>query len=419
MGRVIYIDRSRVETRQACPRQRFWNYDWISPEEINKRGGIEAALANVVGGITRTSGSLPLLNGIAIHAAHARLLAGQTIDEVIALATKEYTEEVTAKGVFGEADTPALIKEQLAMLEGMVRLWAMWRLPAILEEYELAQFRNGEIVPHAVCGPEPWGCDPAIELAWEWEMAPGLVQRLRMDAILRRKGDGMLHILDYKSTKYVSDVWRDKFEHSLQTELYVQALKEKTGEPVGGMLYEGLIKGAWRKDTAKSSPFYEQRIQSSPYCYAYRLEGADETVWVTDYTAKKGFQKVRITDVMTTKEWVEEHLQHLVQPSEMFVSVPPICPPPFELERIKKQVVDQELRYHESLAEYRRLQASGQEEEASELLDLFAPQHASHCVQYGQENKCQFLGICWDQGSEPLQEGGFEVRRPHHEGEAA
>ena len=106
-------------------------------------------------------------------------------------------------------------------------------------EYEVAQF-DGK---------------PAIEQAWDWELAPGLKQHLRMDAILRRKDDGLLHILDYKSAKYVSEGWRDKFEHSNQTELYVQALKDRTGT-VGGMSDEGLIKGAYRKDTARSSKYF-------------------------------------------------------------------------------------------------------------------------------------------------------------------
>lgn len=398
MGQTIYIDRSRVDTRQACPRQRFFAYDYIAPDILTSTPIAE----DIVGGITRASGSLPLLNGIAIHAAHARLLAGQGIEEVIELARSEYTTEVSSRGVFGELDTQGLIREQLAMLEGMLRLWAKWRLPAILAEYELAYF-NGE---------------PAIEQAWEWELAPGLVQRLRMDAIVRRRGDGLLHILDYKSAAYVSSGWREKFEHSLQTELYVQALKEKTGEPVGGMLYEGLMKGSYRKDTAASSPFFGQRIQSSPYCYAYVLEGPEGMVWSVPYTAKKGYKKVRITDIMTTAQWVEDHLQHLVQPAEMFVSVPPICPPPFELERIKRQVVMQEFAYHQQLAKYRQLVAEGRDEEAELQLDEFAPQVGSACYKYGADFRCAYVqDVCWTRGAMPLEEGGFTVRIPHHAGE--
>lgn len=397
MGRLIYIDRSRVETRQACPRQRYYQYDYLSEEALVQDD------PDAVGGIARTLGSLPLLNGIAIHAAHARLLAGWSIDKVINTALGDYSTEIEAKGVFGQNDTQALITDQMAMLEGMVRLWAKWRLPAILDEYDLAYF-NGE---------------PAIEQAWEWQMAPGLVQRLRMDAILRRKGDGMLHILDYKSAKHVDNAWSAKFEHCLQTELYVQALKEKTGEEVGGMLYEGLVKGAWKVDTAFSSPFCNTRIQASPYCYAYLLDGGDTgKVWSIPYTAKKGFKKVRITDIMPTKEWVEEHLQFAVQPSELFVVVPPITPPPFELERVKRQVITQELYYHQQLAEYRRLLRAGCADEAEDLLDIFAPQVGANCVKYGPDYACPFLeGVCWSRGSQPLEDGGFEKRTPHHEAE--
>lgn len=392
MGRLIYIDRTRVAVRQECPRKRFLSFDYLPEELLN--APIDEA------GIVRSLQSLPLLNGITIHAAHARLLAGWDIDRVVQEAHTEYTTEVNAKGVFGEADVAGLIREQLAMLEGMVRMWARWRLPVILRDYELADFGSG----------------PAIEQAWEWELAAGLRQRIRMDAILRRRDDGLLHILDYKSCGNASEAWRDKFEHDLQTELYVQALKERTGEPVGGMLYEGLIKGYYRKDTAKSSAFFGQRIQSSPYCYAYLLEGEEGQVWSADYTNKKGFRKVRITDHMTTKQWCEEQLQYMVQPSDLFVVAPPICPPPFELERIKKQVVNQELKYHADLAEYRRLLREGFEHEAQELLDIFAWQNGDACYRYGPDHGCPFVnGVCWVQGARPLEDGGFEKRTPHHE----
>lgn len=377
---IIYIDRSRVESRQECPRLRFYSYDFDGT------------------GIAQAPHSLPLLNGITIHAAHARLLQGLGIDEVIRLARVEYALEMTTVGLVGVDDPMPLMKEQLAMLEGMVRLWDLWRRPAILLEYTVE----------------------SIEEAWEWPLAPGLVQRLRMDAILRRKDDGLLHILDYKSLAYPSADWFNKFEHTLQTELYVQALKEKSGEPVGGMLYEGLVKGQYKKDTAKSSPYFEQRIQQSPYCYGWRMAGGEvgEDIWYADYTSKKGFVKTRVTDVMSTKTWVEAHLSFLVEPSDMFVVVPPICPPPWELERIKAQVIYQEQEYHRMLANYQELMADGLVDLADEMLDRFAPQNGQRCYKYGLDNRCPFVAdLCWSQGADPLNDGGYVRRVPHHEGE--
>lgn len=376
---TFYIDRSRVESRQDCARMRFWNYDYDGT------------------GIARSTGALPLINGTTIHAAHARLLSSMDIEWVIQLARAEYRAEVEAKGVWGENDTEGLIREQTAMLEGLVRLWAMWRLPAILEEYELAVF----------------GGQPAIEQAWEWQMAPGLVQRVRMDAILRRRGDGLLHILDYKTAAYIGGDWALKFEHTLQTELYVQALKERTREPVGGMLYEGLIKGLYRKDNAKDSPWFGQRIQASHFCYAYLHAEANQ--WSVEYTKKKGFAKARILDHMSTKDWVEKHLCQQITPADAFIVVPPICPPPFELESIKRQVVQQELEYHAQLTRYRELES---EETKALFLDEFAPQNGQRCFKYGVDARCPFVtDLCWANGANPLEDGGYERRKPHHEGE--
>jgi hypothetical protein len=314
MSRIIHlIDRSRVEAREECPRLRFLGYDFDGD------------------GLDSEEASLPLLSGIAMHAAFARLLAGQPLEAIVESVISDYVAEINARGLYGLEVTKTIIKEQSALLEGMLRVWAVVRMPIILDEYDVV----------------------SIEQTWDWELSPGLVQRIRMDVILRRKDDGLLFIFDFKTMKYPSELFEKQKEHDLQTCLYVQALKERTGEPVGGVLYEGLIKGRFAKETTQSVPWSGQKVQLSPYTMAYALKSDIGAIYQTDYTNRKGFRKVRIVDEMSQKDWVENYLlaggAGMISPNELFVSMPPVMPTPFELARIKQQVIREETQYHDQL----------------------------------------------------------------------
>lgn len=383
MSKVVYlIDRSRVETREACPRKRFLNYDYagtgLEPEEQ----------------------ALPLLSGIAMHTAFARLLAGQDLEQVLTDILRDYRKEIEERGLQNLDVTEDIIQQQSALLEGMLRLWARVRMPAILRDYEVI----------------------SIEQAWRWELAPGLFQSFRFDVLLRRRDDGVIFIMDFKTVKYPSEVWFEKFEHNLQTCLYLQAVKERmaqlTGNAddiLGGILYEGLVKGAFKKDTAQKSPWYGQRLQQSPYTLAYKLDGDQGVcVYQSDYTSKKGYRKVKTFEEMPMKNWVD-HLFYNEQATvnELFIVVPDICPPAYELERVKAQVIREELQYHKQLDTYREMDPTGRF--ADDYLDLFAPLRTNQCYQYGADHKCPFLTVCFNRGATPLEDGGFIPRKPHHD----
>lgn len=380
MSKIIHlIDRSRVEAREECPRLRFLGYDFDET------------------GLDSEEASLPLLSGIAIHAAHARLLAGQAIDGVVESIISDYIKEIELRGLYGLDVTKSLIKEQAYLLDGMLRTWAIVRLPRILDEYRVE----------------------SIEQTWDWELSSGLVQRIRMDAILRRLDDNLLHILDYKSMKYPSELFEKQKEHDLQTCLYVQALKERSGEPVGGILYEGLIKGRFAKESTQSVPWFGQKVQQSPYTTAYAIKSDIGSLYRTEYTNRKGFRKIRLFEEMPAKEWVENYLlaggDGMINPAELFVSLPAISPTPFELARVKQQVVREELSYHDSLGRYREL-VEKDSFNAEDLLDSFAPIRTGRCFKYGQDNGCKFTWICFNQGADPLSEGsGYVRRKPHHD----
>ena len=379
MGRIIYATRSGVQDRQECPRLSF----------------LSTAIYGT--GIQRTSNALPLLRGTTAHAAFARVLSGWDLEKTVKTMHAEYRAAVEAKGVHGiELESKErFITEQLHLMECVLRGWVRVRLPLILEEE-----------------------DPvAIEQEWQWEMAPGVIEPMRFDYIGRRKDTGMLVVRDWKTASSISEDWAVKFEHDLQTNLYVLALQEHTGELVDGITYEGLLVGSYKKETARNVPWTGQKIQQSPYNYGYMLPdtgGNGLHIFQSEYTSKKGWQKFRVAGAVAPDIWLDQ-LDSENRLEGMFTVVPSISPPPFEMDSIRRQVVSQELKWHESLDRYNELLEAGDDEEAERYLDLFAPQHTSRCVKFGADNRCAFYGtVCFTEGAEPLADGLFEPREPHH-----
>jgi hypothetical protein len=389
--KTIYLtDRSRIVTREECERKRYINYDW-----------------DVYGtdtlGIQRKELALPLLNGDELHIAHARVLGGQPVDQVVKDIITSYSERVSKHGVYGEANPAHLIKEQSHMLAAMLIAFTYVWLPRILEDYDVV----------------------SIEKPQRWEMHPGLTMSLRLDVMLRRKEDGQLVILDYKSMPYISDGWGPRVERSRQTSLYVLAAQDIYQEPVE-IAYLGTVKGTWRKDTAASSPFHDTKIQATPYLYAYALRGAAGTVYQTAYTSKKGFQKFRTYEEMPIAEWMEHlwlHERDVM--NAQFVFNPPFAQTPADMARIHKLVVHEELEYVANIERYHAMRdealKTGNETllaKATEFLDyIAAPRRDEVCFKYGQDSKCSFYdGICNNEGGmeRVLEDNQYEPREPHH-----
>lgn len=386
--KVIITDRTRIVTREECERKRYTNFDFdIDGEPI---------------GLQRKATSLPLLNGIQIHEAHARILAGLNIDYVINEMRESYIETVESHGIHGEADPEVLITEQMALLEGMLRAFTLIWLPRILDEYDVLD----------------------LEKPRDWEMAPGLVQKLRFDTKLRRKGDGQLVIMDWKSMSYISDAWSKKMEHARQTSLYIEAAEELFNEPVE-MAYLGMVKGMYRKDTAKASPWYGQHIQSSPYLYAYQLSGDVGNVFQSEWTNKKGFKKIRTYEQMSMKEWID-WMWHNERNTlnELFIFNPPFAPTKAERKEDRDLIVYEELRYANNIQIYKERKAKALElgddqmlAEAEKFLDLIAaPKRKENCFKYGEANRCPMYELCHVEGAleRALEDGAFEPREAHH-----
>ena len=390
------VSRSAMVTRSECTRLRVLEYHWCGR------------------GLRRKARALPLIDGVYMHKAlEALLLSGRAhdhahnqamCDTIMAEIRPAYADEARAAGIANDdGDLELLIAEQLCLLEGALRTWAYQRLPALLEEYE----------PIAV----------EQEFSWQLSEARDIVQPLRMDCLMERRDDRLLHILDFKTASYPGMTWARKFEHDEQTLSYTLAAQETFHRPIGGLIYEGLVVGQRKRDTAKSSPFYGLRVQNSPYCYGYKFDGPIP-VYQTEYTAKKGWRKVRAWEEMTPKEWFETVLlpEHRLTGSfqTLFVVNPPLLPTPREQEEWREETLRQEVRLFRNLDELASAQVAdlrhGTTHEQERVLREHFPKNRARCFKFGEDHVCGMYDMCWNEtvAEDPLGSGLYEWREDHH-----
>lgn len=353
-------------------------------------------------GISRTTASLPLINGDFVHKALACLIQGQDLDTVLDALSNEYRADMLGRTVHGELDLDFLINEQLTLLEGLVRAWHRVRLTPLLAEYDVVD----------------------VEREVEWELAPGITVMLRMDVVLRRKRDRLLFVKDFKTLGVLRDDWAKKFEHDTQLLCYTLAAEAIYHEPIGGLLMEALIKGRRATEKAITSPFHGLKIQQSTLCYAYRqrvAKGAD--LFVYEKAWSRGAEKVPVWELPGGIEhWLATEWSDL-DCGELFVSLPAIKPIRRDQERWLAQMAYQEHTIEGDVEMVESLRLAFEEEQNDEtwenyqdaLNELF-PQNHNHCFRYSFNHPCPNEQFCFTEAVEadPLGSGLYQVRVPHH-----
>lgn len=297
-----------------------------------------------------------------------------------------------------------LVAEQLCLLEGLVRAWNAVRLPALRREYDVVD----------------------VEKEIAWDVTPDIRLMVRMDAVLRRKVDGLLFVKDYKTVSAIYDDFGKKFEHDSQLLCYTLAAEAIYGEPIGGLLMEGVIKGKRAKDRASYSPYRDEIIQQSALCYAFKSPTKDgfplyERSW------SRGAEKIPVWEMpggierWLATEWSPLDMQ------ELFVTPLAIKPMRRDLERWQRQTIAQELRIQQDVAEaeglFNALLTCTDDDETAEkiwdqyqrVLDSLFPQNHNHCFRYFGY-PCAMERLCFTEAVEndPLNSGFYETRIPHH-----
>lgn len=388
---MILTSRTRYESYLQCPRLGFLAYD--------------ASNGTSVGGWMRRALALPLATGSHVHTALAALLTGAELESVVTDVLAGYRAEVAERGLDIEAGEIAdVADEQAALVEALVRAWARVRLPRWLDEFEVVDVEREE---SAVLAADEGG-------------KPGVTLMARADAIVRRKADRRLFVASWKTVNEAGERWYHNFEVDAQLLTETLAVEQRLGEPIAGVLVEGLVKGRRTPEKDSEGNILAYR-QGSPLIYGYKFPGnlpLEPASYDWNYTRKKGWVRfpvwreefaamVPAVDCTPIQYWVSWLPPETVE--QQFAVVPPILADSALTQAHARQMVAEERRTAELV---QLVKAS-----PSHLDDAF-PQNRRRCY---FPTKCFAFEICHVGGvlADPAGSGLYLPRVAHHPQEEA
>ena len=337
---------SRVGEDWSCARKRYWGYEHDGT------------------GITKNTTNLPLALGSALHEGAAALAEGEVINKVVGTSV-----DIFRDGLF-ELDEP-VINEQASLLEGMLRGLNRYALPNLLREYPIVA-----------------GVEMPMEMVYKDVAFVGVID------LLLKAPDGRQVVVDYKTTSSNRPQWLDSWEFSPQVHFYGELVRRVTGDPVAGVIIQGLYKG------------YNQRgKQYSPFCYGHCQKAAPPFAgehWA--YQKTQGYRHAPLwtAENMTLEKWIDE------MPIEQLATQFPQTPLIFPDEQIAKIFMDQAVSRETVLRDWR----NGTSDDLS--LGTVFPQNLNACSpSFG--SKCRYLDICRlgaapeDVGFEPKEQTDREI----------
>lgn len=370
------------------------------------------------GGFERLKLALPLATGIYVHAGLGALLLGKPIDEAVKLACAGYLKEIESRGLETEVleQMEDVITEQNALIEALIRAWNRIRLPYYQENFDIMEDDIEREQSIMLIEPDSLGVMPGVELL------------TRCDALLRRKLDGKLFIANWKTVGSADFRWYQGWEVDMQILTETLAIETRLGERLGGVIVEGLIKGARYKVKNKEGEVIGYR-QGSPLIYGYKHPGnppIDPPAYDFNYTKRKGWSRFKVweedefgwshetapdapglhrTPIAGWVDWLPEELLE-----DQFAIVPPLLRDAAAIESKVRQIVAIERQIYLGKKTYEQAES---EEDKLIVLDTMFPQNEHNCI---WPSKCPVFDICWTGGvrEDPIGSGLFRARVPHH-----
>jgi len=425
---IRYVDRSRALRYQACPRARFWEYEY--------RGR----------GLRPKSLRIPLTVGLWVHEGAAMMMRdvqGDRESEGDAEAAVEhclrgYEAQVEDRGFDLDSNEQVqyTVLEQGALIEGLIRLHHARGLPAILRQYEVLEVEQEDIMPLA----------DSADIQW----------MSRADALLRDREMGELYVYSLKTAAEWSEWTQETFEHDMQGCSEVVAIEHRlrggdeiglvpppNGGTIAGVQMHFLLKGKRQKDETRG------RAQNSPFCYGLRtlVQGVTndtyEYAWSRYWTCSHehpmrkskwypdgmchGGRNHKLNDNWQrfpaweypggVKAWFGL-LASGIQPDagdalgSRIVMPVPIYRDAEQLEDWKIQIREQERRIARAYGP-----AGSETAGDRQWINEHFPQYSKSC---DYPSKCPFQPLCFGAQAvrdDPLASGYFIERRPHHEPE--
>jgi len=424
---IYFSDRSRFLEFQKCPTSRYLAYSW---------GGT---------GLRRVRATIPLVTGSAVHAGMASLLnqilklgdvpgvwAHVDVDGAVAAALEEYELELIGRGLdveLGE-DAQWVTDEQRALIEGLVRAYAVapTGLQALLEQYRVLEVEREDV--------------------WEGFTHAGLAEdgaridfQARADGLLQERGSADLYVLSFKTASSFDYRQEASNRHDVQglSEAAVIERGLRATDPdarimgiqmvylIKGQRTQGEEGGRYVTQSSLIHPWRKEGITEAEYAWRYKWAGPD--VWpdsgkLRGHTLGKGWTRVDIWNDVGVKSWVDMLASGTVQselgdPFDGIVNMPlPYFRQDRDVQDWIEQAQNQEARViqdHQALEGVR----VNQSELMRSVVNALAPGYRRSC---DWPSKCQFQEVCFGDSSmftSPLSTGLYEIRRPHHDAEAA
>jgi hypothetical protein len=412
-------------------------------------------------GYRRTSQSVPLATGSAVHKGlellggwlleyqHAHGGARPTEPEwrpVVAWAASEaaarYVIKAEARGFVGE-DAVAnearatLIAEQRTLIEALVWVWALIRLPYLLPLYRVLNVEQEEtFVLACTCGLGESITDWTTHAARDCQ---GIVQQGRADWLLESVESGGIAYVEFKTKASGQAFWEHAWEHAGQLQINMKAASMRLGKPVSEAFIDILFKG-WR-GRDKGAPPEERKYQHSPLCSGYYQPAAPpfrlaewqaRYKWVGEdgkgHTLPKTYERRGIWEDpdLTVEDWVTDYLNDLDR-ANLIKVLGPYPPQSRRLDQAMSAIVAEELHWQEVVEGLRVREIYGPADRPAGDWPATQPPEVDlqiarswACTNF-DDSPCDFVPICnrepgWES---PLGMGIYEIRTPHHTTERA
>lgn len=445
---IIYVDRSRIQSREKCPTDRYLNYCYDLPNQhLDKEIGIAT-----VPGIQRIARSVPLCTGIAVHHGIAGLAAlvqsnpaqpftPEQVDDSVTAALAEYDKVLANRG-FSQGisatsgEVSWIIAEQRALTEALVRVAALRVLPPFLNS------------SHKIISVEK---ERVTWLGEDLATNTTILLLTRADLEMYDQENKYLYVINFKTAKTWDDRDQDRLTINMQNMCEPKALQatlqahfsgklqpEFAGldfaptTSVAGVQYIVLLKGESRYDNHRGHDVTYSHLTRAwtsldhvtgrmQYAWRYHHEGSKRQVMSKatgfhPFESYPGGTSQWIDDLAggmiwgeagTIGQWHNATDRGLLlggetqsDPLSECVVMPAMCySHPYRLQEWQDQTVRDELRFQQDLQQDRPMS-----------------KHTGHCGT--GKWKCQFWPVCHEQ-ADIVASGLYEARQANHETEEA
>jgi len=380
MSRLWKFSRSHDQAYIDCPRYNFLQYYYNGKGIVLKKldlyqstGSLCHAILEMVMQQAKQLGTVPPV---------------EVVNTICKVEKGEYRKSVEKAGLTETGSLELEMARQSALAEGLARVWTLYRLPAILEEYEILGVEEEQEIP----------------------FGPGQVLLSRPDCTLRRKVDGELFAgPEFKTTGWINDDYLESWRYSTQTLSHGLDVMHKYGKEPTGVMMEFLYKGFKKKGEDGVYTYY------SPLVRAFRMKGefgSEEYGFDSNLGRKKDWEAFD-TYTMGMDKWVDMLPLEVV--TDMLYSTT-IYRSDRELEEWKMQTA---LRQARIQAAYIMLFEDKPTQEAADeiMATVFPARLDRYCYSNQYKKKCIYCDICYKKIDDPIGSGLYVEREPHHPGE--